>query len=476
MIKLPLFFLILLVSLVNPFKTIHTVVLTEDGFKPERLVVNPGDSVIFKTDLNKPFWPASDSHPTHTIYSEFDPKKQIDPDSSWKFTFNKEGRWNFHDHLSPLNVGAIIVRPDGYAGELETSIENCKKAHSADCWSELLKRTAGEKGVSEAFNVFTEAFNTDSTFAENCHDYTHILGQEAYLNFYKNKDFPVTDQLAYCSYGFFHGFIEAMVQKEGNLLRARNMCDYIDKRLAEKTSTIGACLHGIGHGVTDGSDASAYGDPSKLTAPGLKLCESIAKDEYEDKICATGVFNALAIMYVKGKFGLTPDEKDPYAICRAQSRSAYKHACYDDFKILILKIKNNNFIEAAKYIEEIEDDKMAQGAIDNLATYYVYSLLKEPAYEKPIKECYQLSLRLHKDCIAGLGAGFMIAGTPGTEYKRALELCSNPMLKTPDMEGCYDRVIRLIKLRYNKGKYVDICKTVPAEFQNYCDFYLKAKE
>ena len=86
------------------------IVLGSDGFKPESLTINKGDMVVFTTIADKPFWPASDLHPSHTIYPEFDPKKPIEASGSWSFRFDKKGNWKFHDHLFPLYRGIIIVK------------------------------------------------------------------------------------------------------------------------------------------------------------------------------------------------------------------------------------------------------------------------------------------------------------------------------------------------------------------------------
>ena len=87
----------------------NTVEMIEDGFKPDILAIKVGTTVTF-INKDKVFrWPASDLHPTHTIYSEFDPKQPIAPETEWSFTFNKVGTWNYHDHLSPLLTGKVIV-------------------------------------------------------------------------------------------------------------------------------------------------------------------------------------------------------------------------------------------------------------------------------------------------------------------------------------------------------------------------------
>jgi plastocyanin len=88
----------------------YTVTLTEEGFSPRELTINKGDTVKFTTSRNVQYWPASNLHPTHEIYPEFDPQEPIESNKSWSFTFNKAGVWKYHDHLGPLYTGIIVVQ------------------------------------------------------------------------------------------------------------------------------------------------------------------------------------------------------------------------------------------------------------------------------------------------------------------------------------------------------------------------------
>ena len=55
------------------------------------------------------FWPASNEHPTHEIYPEFDAKKPLDHGINYSFTFTKRGVWQYHNHLNPRAGGNVIV-------------------------------------------------------------------------------------------------------------------------------------------------------------------------------------------------------------------------------------------------------------------------------------------------------------------------------------------------------------------------------
>jgi len=441
-----------------------TIELTSDGFSPNQITISKGSAVKFITTTGKPFWPASNLHPNHGIYPEFDPKQPIDPHASWSFTFDEVGTWNFHDHLAPLYRGSITVLDQNsetpQASIFSEDLNDCAKESDGQkmaCWEDVLRLLIKNKGITAAFAAYAELYNTEPIFAENCHDFTHQIGEAAYIQYAIKKDFGVTQAVAYCSYGFFHGFIEAMFQDTGTLEQAREFCEYIDNKLKGQTSAFGACMHGIGHGVTDGSDETAWGDVNALIAPGKKLCEQVGKTDYEKQICGTGVFNSLEGMYLGSKYKLNLDRSDPLAICRKQETSYFKKACFDDFKDILMVITDDDFAKAAKFIEGITEDEYAQGAIDNLATYNAYIILRKPDYNYAIDICHNLQSRLHVACVSGLGAGFMTAGFPDQEYVKAIELCKSPRITKDERAGCFKRVLHLSYLRYSSAKHQEVC-------------------
>jgi plastocyanin len=78
-------------------------------YSPNNRTIKVGDIITFlNKSTNKDMWPASDDHPSHAIYPEFDAKHKIDPGGSFSFKFTRKGSWKYHDHLKP-NCGGIIT-------------------------------------------------------------------------------------------------------------------------------------------------------------------------------------------------------------------------------------------------------------------------------------------------------------------------------------------------------------------------------
>lgn len=85
------------------------ILMKEDGYYPSELVIKKGTKITFINKSEYGTWPASDLHPSHSIYSAFDPKGVIMPGEKWSFVFEELGEWGMHDHLAPYITGQIVV-------------------------------------------------------------------------------------------------------------------------------------------------------------------------------------------------------------------------------------------------------------------------------------------------------------------------------------------------------------------------------
>lgn len=86
-----------------------TVTYTDSGFSPSTMTIKLGQKVIFKNNGSVPIEPASNNHPTHNIYSEFDANSPVAAGGTYEFTFTKRGTWGYHNHLNSSETGTIVV-------------------------------------------------------------------------------------------------------------------------------------------------------------------------------------------------------------------------------------------------------------------------------------------------------------------------------------------------------------------------------
>jgi hypothetical protein len=88
----------------------YTIKITSNGFSPDELTIRKNDIVDFINEDTSAHWPASNPHPIHDIYSQFDPRTVIQPHQTWSFTVGRVGEWHYHDHLVPYHTGVITVK------------------------------------------------------------------------------------------------------------------------------------------------------------------------------------------------------------------------------------------------------------------------------------------------------------------------------------------------------------------------------
>jgi plastocyanin len=95
---------------VNKAPKKYEITFSADGFSPAVLNIAVGDTVAFVNKSDGAFWPASNSHPIHADYSEFDAKTEIGTGKTYEFTFTKAGEWGYHNHLNPKMMGVVVVK------------------------------------------------------------------------------------------------------------------------------------------------------------------------------------------------------------------------------------------------------------------------------------------------------------------------------------------------------------------------------
>lgn len=82
---------------------------TDEGYEPKEVTIKQGDVVTWVNETKEFHWPASDLHPTHGVYPEFDPLRPIAPGEEWSFKFDKVGVWKYHDHIRANKTGTVTV-------------------------------------------------------------------------------------------------------------------------------------------------------------------------------------------------------------------------------------------------------------------------------------------------------------------------------------------------------------------------------
>lgn len=86
------------------------VLITNTGFVPSTLVIKKGTTVVWENQTASPQVLGANPFPTHTSLSSLYTQSPIAPKATYKFTFQKQGSWEYSNYNSPTSGGSIIVR------------------------------------------------------------------------------------------------------------------------------------------------------------------------------------------------------------------------------------------------------------------------------------------------------------------------------------------------------------------------------
>lgn len=454
----------------DPAGNTHVIELREEGFFPASLTIQKGDSVTFQTALGKPFWPASDLHPTHEIYPEFDPREPVQPGSSWTFRFDKAGEWKMHDHLFPYYRAKIIVQEDDSEISANSAANCTEKGKGPNCWNEAVIKAVQEEGLVAALELADQIYSLYPEAAKSCHSIAHTIGEEAYTLFSEKKDMSLTPKASFCNFGFYHGFVSKLVAAEGDVSKAREFCELVDRELAEVSPQSGGqCYHGIGHGTVANHDPRTWGNEEAMLLPAIALCESVATNKDQLYRCVSGAYNGIANFYIHNEYELSPDPKNPLWLCDKQTNESYAESCYGNMHPLLTSLSEKTFPKAAAFVEAISSDAHATAAMRYLAGDFARFHGPESDYSSAIQDCRKVQPRLEHSCILGFANGLMDTGKQDEEYRAAFKFCSSPLFIASEKEVCYRHAIQYLRTFYSASKMPEVCENAPKEYLAYCN-------
>lgn len=224
--------------------TAVTVLINDDGFSPRQISIKQGQRVVFKNAGNNAHWPASNFHPTHTLYPEtggclgslLDACQPLAKGESFSFIFNHTGTWPLHDHLLP-GLTMVVVVGEESLGEAASSFDYAAELN-------IITELVASDPIS-AWEYLKKNFLINGEQASNAHEFTHIVGNALYDQ-YGLDGFKTCDPSF--AFGCYHGVTEKALQANGRptLLEIEERCGQIFPREFQKFAS---CIHGTGHGL-----------------------------------------------------------------------------------------------------------------------------------------------------------------------------------------------------------------------------------
>lgn len=85
-----------------------TVNVTDAGFDQKSVTVKAGTKVVWVNKTEQTANVSSAKHPTHLIYPPLN-LGNFEPEESVSLVFDKQGSYNYHNHLQPTKFGTVVV-------------------------------------------------------------------------------------------------------------------------------------------------------------------------------------------------------------------------------------------------------------------------------------------------------------------------------------------------------------------------------
>lgn len=484
MLKILLLLIPVIVFLFTP-TNVHAkqvdVQATDAGFVPKSITVYRGDSVKFINNSGSPSWPASNIHPSHAVYPEFDSQKPLQPGEFWQFTFDKPGNWRFHDHLKPALIGDIRVigektgtivkkkllsRMDEFQigiskvyyfffkNQLEEDFAKVDMQNAAEDYPQVtgswMKLVGIEKTLDKLLKDTGNGANTD------CHQESHNIGRIAYQLFGSEA---FTHGSSVCHSGYYHGMIEQFFQEEGN--------DQFPQKTDEICSNFKTsfsrfeCLHGIGHGIM------AYLDYDLPLA--IDECQTL-KDDYSKESCYGGVFME-NIVVAEGKGAKTGHvtkwvSDDPYFPCSGiEQEERLQMQCYLIQTARMLDLNDYDF-ERIIPICSNAPENMRNICFQSLGRDAAGQVLRNP--QKILSICRKTPENYFNDCLKG--SLFVIIEFWGERMEDQPHGLCKLLDETSEKEYCYQLLGNRLTgvLGENPERIKQVCNYSEPEYVNTC--------
>ena len=452
----------------------HVVYMYNDRFEPSEITIDQGEAVLFVSKADRAVWPASDSHPSHQLYPEFDPLSGISSGDSWSFVFDQSGSWDFHDHLS-AGIGGTVNVVGEFGDVAYDCIADKTGVSRAVCWEADFLQLITQVGLDQALDKFVELYESDPEFVTYCHDIMHYVGRAAYDVYDLDQTVVDRPETQFCGYGFYHGFIEESLEKHGaeGLAIARSYCQTILDRdpialgTEEASFPASACWHGVGHAVFDSLDGSMWGDPILMVDEAINVCEDVFSREFRLWQCGTGVFNSLANAMVNQDYYLSLEPDKMLDICLTQSE-LHHNGCYAELSVAYTINALLSPTEALAYIEVLPRK-------ENIV-YAIFAVI-DALYRNPntptadpdtyVEVCGGLTDSEYREaCMRGVTTGIQYSSVTSNMLNHLLSVCGG-IAVTDLTDYCFKDVLRIISGTQGAEAVAAMCAAHPV-VRPYC--------
>lgn len=369
---------------------------------------------------------------------------------------------------------------------LAAAIDECllieNENQEIDCLYRALEDELHDNGIEASMHAFRESYRRSHAFASTgCHRHAHRIGDMVYYDVYWSKGYTVPEidfpqETTACGYGFFHGFLEHLVQDQPDPTFVTKVCEGLREKYTDTMGDIGlTCYHGSGHGFTlaqlDEVSESEWGTLRPFVRIPAQKCESLSQAQaHEKEECLEGIFNVIVDWMEDGEYGFSYNYDKPLALCNTV-RPGLQKACYYE---MAQKLDFAADLDAQKLralVSVAPNHLLERLAFQvGIAGFVQQRVAKDDGYTYVLKQCNQMNDPWHLYCIESLVNGLYEHGEPQYEYERPLALCRDPLINSNEagQELCYAKTAERMPRFYAPEKIEKVCQLFPAEYTELC--------
>lgn len=443
----------------------HSVVqiikMTPNAFEPSEATIDANSTVIFINQDKVGRWPASNIHPTHDLYPEFDPKHEIAPGESWSFTAGKPGVWKYHDHSNPHIRGVLsVVKEVGdqtnVPPKIDTVLDFIKenlsnlinklfslvagaplkipsgeefKKMDSEAQIQALTNLSKTKDAKAVWLFIQETFKGESGSTGNIHDLAHLAGK---LLYERKGVTGISDCTPTFSFGCYHGLLDtAFATSIADLPLAEKECEKVGQ---VNSGPYGSCIHGIGHGVSSFHQ-------SKDLEKALNECNKLNNGR---DFCFDGVF----MEFVRSADSQFYKIKDPLYPCNGLEEKygpLFSLSCGRNQPSVLISRLGMTFDDVVRLCgTSTLNDKFKSSCFDALG----FILASSQDTKKIIIGCKQIANSTYQAlCFKSAAGELVFQEVPGWQEK-SREVCNATPVASRAF--CHENLQRLI-LEYERG-------------------------
>lgn len=347
----------------------------------------------------------------------------------------------------------------------------CPKGESSACVESYLVTEARWFGLRPAFHTFNAMYAQREMFSRECHVISHALGEFAYEKYEASGRFEPLRSFSNCGYGFYHGFMQALIRKTGTIERSREFCIALQEGVSGARDIFDQCMHGFGHGVVAGYEPGVFKTVDEYAVSGLEACRDIATTSEERMQCAGGVYNGIAIASMDPQSGIqfTPD--NPYEMCLGQADSDFREGCFRGAHSAVSHVFENRFLPAARAIEKLPYED-ASNALDHLSKYQARFMTKPDTDPYILKMCERLESALQHVCVLGFAKGLIYFVPSHKATQRGTQFCNTDGFPAELKSACFQTVAYFVRDLSGSRELRQLCSEIPSSYTEECTEFL----